>query len=276
MEQIGLNKIIKCHICDTKVSIRAISQHLNTHNIKFIDYVKQNRNDFPNWKECPICHINLTKGRTCSRECDKKFRHQQTGENSVRWGTHMSEGSKIKLGKSQKERLSKYGARNYLMGRNNSSCRIEVRNKISNTRIERKLAVGKNNPMFGKTHTVEAVKKIMSHRKMNKFEESVAKLLTENGYKYTFQFFISEDGVCKSYDFKIKGKPVIIEADGDFWHGNPDTKYHWKDSDAVIENDILKESMAKERGYNIIRVWESEFKKTPSILLEKLQNPIFI
>jgi G:T-mismatch repair DNA endonuclease (very short patch repair protein) len=188
----------------------------------------------------------------------------------------MTEDSKLKLGKSQMSRLSKKGAKDYLIGKNNSSCRKDVREKMSSTRLERKLSVGENNPMFGKTHTAEAVKKIMSHRPMNKFEETVAKLLTENGYKYTFQFFITKDDRCKSYDFKIKGKPIIIEADGDFWHGNPDTKYHWKDSDAVIENDILKESMAKERGYNIIRVWESEFKKTPSILLEKLQNPIFI
>ena len=271
-----LNRKVICRICNTSVPMRIISYHLKTHNVKFLDYVRYNLIDFPNWHDCPICHNNLTVGRTCSKECDKEFRHRQTGEKSVRWGTHMNEQSKIKLGNSQKIRLSKEGAKDYLIGTNNSSCRKEVRDKISSTRIERQVAVGKNNPMFGKTHTAEAIQNILSHRPMNRFEEAVANLLTKNGYEYTFQFFITKDGKCKSYDFKIKGKPVIIEADGDFWHGNPDVKSHWKDSDSVRENDILKETMARERGYNIVRIWQSEFKKNPSILLEKLQNPIFI
>jgi len=271
-----LNRKVICSICKEKISMRVISHHLKTHNIQFIDYVKQNRNDFPNWKECPICHINLTRGRTCSRECDKEFRHQQTGEKSVRWGTHMSKTSKLKMGETQKNRLSKKGAKNYLIGKNNSSCRPEVRSKISSTRIERQVAVGENNPMYGKTHTPEAIKKIFSHRKMNKFEEAVAELLKQNGYDYTFQFSITEDKICKSYDFKIKGEPIIVETDGDFWHGNPKTKYHWKDVKKVKKNDIIKEKMANERGYKVIRVWQSEFNKNPEILLEKLNNVIFI
>ena len=40
--------------------------------------------------------------------------------------------------------------------------------------------------------------------------------------------------------------------------------------------DSVKEKMANNRGYKIIRVWQSEFNKNPNILLEKLNNVIFI
>jgi hypothetical protein len=104
-----LNIAMICNICKKEISMRTISQHLKTHNIKFIDCVKHNRNDFPYWKECPICHINLTKGRNCSRKCDTEFRHRQTGKDSVRWGTIISSETKQKISKTQIERFSKIG-----------------------------------------------------------------------------------------------------------------------------------------------------------------------
>lgn len=133
---------------------------------------------------------------------------------------------------------------------------------------------GENCPTRGNHHSPESISKIMSHRPMNKFEKSVADLLTKNGYIYTFQFYIIDNGICKSYDFKIKGESLIIEADGDFWHGNPNTKNHWKDIDAVQENDKFKTAMALKRGYNIIRIWESDFKMNPDGLINKIEEKL--
>lgn len=260
-----LNRTIICSICKEKISIRVISNHLKTHNIQFLQYVKDNRSDFPNWHECENCGEITKKVIACSRTCMTKIRKSRTGKEAPRYGAKLYTDTIDKISKSRKEQG------NFWEGKHHS---IETKRKLSEYWNGKR--TGKDNGMYGKTHTPEVVKKIFSHRPMNKFEEAVANLLTENGYKYTFQFFIVENEICKSYDFKIKGKPIIIETDGDFWHGNPDAKYHWKDCDSVIENDKLKEKMAKERGYNIIRIWESEFKKNPSILIEKLQNPIFI
>jgi len=67
--------------------------------------------------------------------------------------------------------------------------------------------------------------------------------------------------VCKSYDFKIKDKPFIIEVDGDFWHGNPNTKSHFDKVVIVKENDLLKKEMAKNRGYKVVRLWERDINK---------------
>jgi group I intron endonuclease len=142
-------------------------------------------------------------------------------------------------------------------------------NEESKMKIRKKLSIrfsGKGNPMYGKTHTPEAIQKIFSHRKMNKLEKLVADELDKSNIQYTFQYFISDNGVCKSYDFKIKEKPLILEVDGDFWHVNPNTKNHYDKSDDINKNDKIKEDMALKRGIKIVRLWESDINKDPSIV----------
>jgi len=124
--------------------------------------------------------------------------------------------------------------------------------------------------MFGKTHTPDAIRKIFSHRPMNKLEQKVADGLTRNNIDYIFQFFINKGSICKSYDFKIKDKPIIIEVDGDFWHGNPNVKNHFDKVDEVKENDLLKEEMTKNRGYSIVRLWESDINKDISVVMKSV------
>ena len=175
----------------------------------------------------------------------------------------MSDATKYKISKANKGNPG-------LKGELNPAKRKEVREKISRTRIMRGVAKGKNNPMWGKTHTPEAIKKIFSHKKMNKLEKMVADELDRLGYEYKFQFFINKDGVCKSYDFKLKGIPLIIEVDGDFWHGNPNTKSHFIGKEKVQRNDVLKEKIAKSRGYHIIRLWESDIKNDISVISKSL------
>jgi len=85
-------------------------------------------------------------------------------------------------------------------------------------------------------------------------------------------YFITKDKICKSYDFKIKDKPIIIEVDGDFWHGGPGTTSFWKDVDKVKENDKIKENKADERGIKIIRFWQSELKNNTDIVINRLKE----
>ena len=67
---------------------------------------------------------------------------------------------------------------------------------------------------------------------------------------------------AKIFDFYIPSKNMLIEVDGDYWHGN-DEKY--KEKSAMqrrnIKNDTFKDVLAKGFGYKIERVWESDLKK---------------
>ena len=67
-------------------------------------------------------------------------------------------------------------------------------------------------------------------------------------------------------------KRNIIEVDGDFWHGNPDTKYHHDGVNETKENDVLKEKMATDRGYKVVRLWERDIKIDTSIIGTKLKE----
>ncbi len=264
------NQYVRCFYCNTPIHSKVISTHLNTyHGIAFLDYVSNHLSDFEKmgWCKCSICG-NITKSQshirkqpTCSSECLAKIRKTWVGNLAPRFGAILSDETKQKISNSNTGHVG-------IKGNLNPACRPEVRQQISQTRIERGVAKGKNNPMFGKTHTPEAIKKIFSHRSMNKLEKMVADELNKAGVAYRFQFFIVEHGICKSYDFKIKGKPLIIEVDGDFWHGNPAQKNHYEKVDKVRRNDALKNEMATRRGYQVIRLWESDIKKDPTIVLK--------
>jgi very-short-patch-repair endonuclease len=294
----SMSDIFICKNCGKEMSIKQLARHLQKiHNQKYEDYVKNNLSEFSShgWQPCVICET-ISKKKTCSRECFKKHcsnlksgivfgpMSEETKKKlsddrkkkyangwAPRVGKHHSEESKEKISEKNKEFYS-IKENHPLFGTHHSE---HTKKKISTTRIKRGVAKGKNNPMFGKTHTSETIKKIFSHRPMNKLEKLVADKLSEAGIKYKFQFFINDKGVCRSYDFKIKGKPLILEVDGDFWHGNPSTENHYEKVDEVKENDKMKECVAKNRGYKIVRLWERDIKKDPSIIIKTLTSSIY-
>lgn len=262
------NQYIRCSYCGENVHSRIMTVHLRTyHSVEFLQYVKEHLEDFRRfgWCHCSVCgtimksQSKIKNQPSCSLECLSKVRKTWVGAKSSRFGSVLSEETKKKISESN---TGKEG----LKGDLNPAHRPDVRSKISKTRIDRGVAKGEKNGMFGKTHTPEAIKKIFTHRKMNKLEKIVANEFDKNGIQYTFQFFITEGEVCKSYDFKIKGKPIIIEVDGDFWHGNPKIKNHYEKVDEVKINDLMKDIIASEKGYRVIRLWESDIKKDPSIV----------
>jgi len=263
------NQKVLCKICDQIQPIKTMASHIkHKHDMKYVDYINNNISDFKEfgWNYCDICKKLAKKpnrkwGTSCSKECANKLRSIRT---KGRPGLRHTESTKKKISEAN---TGKKRSENYI----NPSTLLEVRTKISKTRIESGCAKGEKNPMFGKTHTPETIRKIFSHKPMNKLEKLVADILDKNNIQYTFGFFINKDGKCKQYDFKIKDRPVIIEVDGDYWHGNPLLKKHSYNVKDTILNDEIKTKLALERGYQVIRLWESDIKKNPDIILESLK-----
>jgi len=263
---------IKCKICNEEKGSQAFGAHVKRiHNVEFKDYLEQHYDttptDFPRYGRCGVCNV-LTKknGKTYIACCT---------EHSGILKSEYSKGRKAwneGLTKDTNESLNKMSQTRKKQGNFKEGFKFtdESKQKMSTTRITKGLSKGKNNPMFGKTHTPEAVRKIFNHRKMNKLEQLVADTLDANNIEYYFQFFITENDVCKSYDFKLKGQNIIIEVDGDFWHGNPKQNNHWKDVDKVQDNDKLKTKLAEDRGFTLLRFWESDIKNNPNIILEHI------
>lgn len=257
-----MRDFIICSICDSKVGRKGLPQHLKTHNVLFSKYKEDNSDQFETGNKCRVCDNPISKwSKSCSKKCSIIWRKSLTGKDSIRWGATLSAETKKKMSKSNIGNKSRVGTKHSM----------ESKSRMSNTRKARKLGIGKLNGMYGKTHTPEAIKKIFAHKKMNKLEKKFSKLLDSIGVKYHFQYFMNKDGVCKSYDFKIKGKNIIFEIDGDFWHGNPNQTNHWKDVESVRANDIVKENMARAVGYKLYRYWETDIKNNTKSVVNDLK-----
>lgn len=81
-------------------------------------------------------------------------------------------------------------------------------------------------------------------------------------------------GKAYSYDFTYGKK--IIEFNGDYWHCNPkiyEADYFNKNkgltAKEIQEYDTIKNQLAKNHGYQVLAIWESDWLKTPKQTIEK-------
>ncbi len=106
------------------------------------------------------------------------------------------------------------------------------------------------------------------------------KLSTNEFYCYLSKQFYLFDKTNKCYyfyDFKYKNK--IIEINGDFWHMNP-KKYTEKDVNTIMsktaldiwKTDKAKQNLAKENGYDVLVVWESEIRENEKLVFDKINS----
>ncbi len=65
----------------------------------------------------------------------------------------------------------------------------------------------------------------------------------------------------KIYDFFIPSKNILIEVDGIYWHSKgKELKEMSPMQKKTFYNDIKKNAIAKNNGYDIERVWEDDLK----------------
>lgn len=99
------------------------------------------------------------------------------------------------------------------------------------------------------------------------------------GFNVEHQFVINRETGCFVYDFRFENR--IIEYNGDYWHANPNI---FKDPLQVLrskrsvqsiwDRDALKLKTAQENGFEVLTIWESEYrnKKNKKKSLEKCKT----
>jgi very-short-patch-repair endonuclease len=264
---------VTCRLCNLAVNVKGMPIHLqNVHMAEFDAYLVEHLEDFKQfgWGNCETCG-KVTKGTTCSRKCMGSL-YKQTYAGREPWNKNLTkETSDIlkQMGKS----VSKSNTGNpKRMGTNNPATRPDVRQRISKTRIDRGVAKGDRNPMFGKTHTEAALRKIFDKRSMTKPEQQLRDILDELHVTYTSQFFITEDSQTFSYDFYLPECQLIIEVDGDYWHGGPGVQEHWYGVETTKATDVQKDMVARQRGYKVLRLWESQLKHDRKLIIDILKR----
>jgi len=237
------------------------------------------------------------KGKHHSKETRRKISAATKGEKNPMFGKHpipwnrgipRTEEEKKKMSENRKGKAA--GEKNYWFGKHLSE---ETKRKLRES--QKGKYDGEKNPNFGKKASEETRRKIREKRleqvfptKDSKFELAVQEQLRNNGIKF-------------EKHKKIKGQPDIfikpnlcILLDGDFFHANP-SKYsddfviwHKRSSKSsghhvekitskmIHEKDELVNKKLRADGYEIIRIWESEFEKNPKKCLEKIINAIKI
>jgi len=211
--------LVICQICQQEMSFGRIKRHLiSQHKDTTINqYIQTYWSTLPLHKPCEICKNNIVyKYKTCSKECRSKLEHGHKGKPKPKG--FMSEDHRNKLSKTQKGKpgpfkghkhsdyiknklREKQKGKQYFLNHSHSE---ESKRIMSESRKEY-YAKGnepwtKNNP-----HTFKTIEKIFAKRPMNKLEKFVSSILDKNNIKYHFQFFIkNKEGICKSYDFRIK------------------------------------------------------------------------
>jgi len=245
-------------------------QHLKSHGIVFLDYIKNNLSLFPDYKLCKSCNINLTRGTTCSRKCwGKEIGRRNTG--GIGWSRGYTKDTHSGLLSMSKKAELRKGVN--IWARMSDETRVIASKKISESMKGR--VKGSGNPMFGRKHSPETVQKIFSNFKMNKFEKKFAKFLDDNDIGYKYNYFTGLNEIY-SYDFKINNTNLLIELDGDYWHGGPGCSKHCHFVEKIIERDKIKSADTILNGYELIRIWESDYKKNEDLIhnniLERISN----
>ena len=94
-------------------------------------------------------------------------------------------------------------------------------------------------------------------KEMTKPEREMNQILTELNVEFEPQKVVG----FKIYDFYVPQSNLLIEVDGDYFHANPEI-YTEGDLNKMqqrnVKNDEFKDILANGRGYNLIRVWESD------------------
>ena len=90
---------------------------------------------------------------------------------------------------------------------------------------------------------------------------------------YNSQYYIRE--IKSLYDFKIKGKNILIEVDGDFWHCNPNTKFNvpvYAAQKSNLIQDEIKNNWCVDNGFKLLRFWETDINNNPDTVIETLKK----
>jgi very-short-patch-repair endonuclease len=127
-----------------------------------------------------------------------------------------------------------------------------------------------------------------SHRRMlyimsngfqvkSKLEETFKKFLINElnlieEVDFYSQYYVRE--LKALFDFKISGKKILIEVDGDYWHCNPDSNFKIPKYAAQISNlkqDERKKEWCINNNYMLIRFWEKDINERPEWVIKQLR-----
>lgn len=105
------------------------------------------------------------------------------------------------------------------------------------------------------------------HTRISKVEKQFEEILRTLGIDFVAQYPL----VTYKYDFCIN-KNILIEVDGDYWHSNESIGYEaiGKGQLRNKKYDKIKNKVAADNGYTLLRFWENDIKNNRKEVINRL------
>jgi|SaaInlStandDraft_4_1057021.scaffolds.fasta_scaffold34844_2 very-short-patch-repair endonuclease len=239
------------------------------------------------------CHCNSLGnrnpfyGKKHTQETKDKIGSKNKGNISPFYGKKHTKESLRKLSESLKGKFK--GEKNPFYGKKHPQCildRIAEKNRVyqaSLTKEEKvvrsKLFSNSQKKLFRKDP--EKYKALRSKAgkvaatkhekyKINKLEKIVKDELIKRGLN-DFEYSVILD--YKQYDFGCKSKRILLEVQGDYWHGNPKIYKEFNDMQMKNKNkDKTKIEFAEKHNFKLFHIWEKDVKEGNLRVLDSLQE----
>jgi very-short-patch-repair endonuclease len=207
-----------------------------------------------------------------TEECRNKMGASHSGEKHYFWGKHHTKEGK------ESRRNALLGEKNHFFGKKHTE-ESKLKNSIAKKKQHKDPLSKYNTPEY-KSYRKNAM---IHASKFIKFEDTkpelkIKDILDNNKITYEKQKWI--DGY--RIDFFIPSHKLIIEADGQWTHGDP---RFFKPTDIIQghriakdkwEYDKQRDEYLKSLGYNIIRFWEYDIKKDQISVENKIKDQLKI
>ncbi len=111
------------------------------------------------------------------------------------------------------------------------------------------------------------------NRKRTAPEEEMSCILTELGIEFEIEYPINFINSWKVYDFRILSKNILIEVDGDYWHGSDEMNENKNYMQLKNKrNDVVKNWLARKRGFQLLRFWEHDINLNREEVKQKIRE----
>jgi len=256
-----------------------ISNKLTKNKISVNEYKKYSSVKCSNCgkeKRIPLSRLNKKNNHFCNKKCYNKWKSKKMKKEECifitrkdlvikssieRYGCYPSCKSDIVKERIKKTTIERYGCYPAIK-------RQDIKDKSLQTKI-------KNNTLHNNG--------FYSKSSFDFFTELVSNLTDDlDCYYGKRELFLINDKKYYFYDFEAKNNKKIIEFNGDYWHANPKKyndddilKYYGGKSKVaknIWKDDEIKNNIAKNNGYDVLIIWESDVNNNRELVMKKCVN----
>lgn len=252
--------MFKCNYCNKEYdTFNGLAKHsAKAHNVSGMELYMLTHN----MTEIPKCKCG------CNREVNfqlGKFGEYLQGHKArISGGFYSKEGLQKSL-ETRKTRFASGELEQWNKGKIYEGEELEEKRRIAKDPVRReKISKALTGKPKSEEHRKIMAETLARNRKEilkgnpSKLEFTFAEILAGLGIEFIHQYHL--DGF--DYDFYIPSKNLLIEVDGDYWHGHPDkfpTLNNMQKKNHGL--DKLKTKHAGDRNYELLRFWETDIRE---------------